>query len=237
MLQPRPQPAGPHAARTRPARRCPRAFAAAGLLFGLLAVVACGEASTETLGLGPAPSQPPWETGFERDWFYPAHLDKPGNDARWAHLAAYVGRTAPELKLDQWRFGKRRLADLRGKVVLLDFWATWCSDCLKAVPHTNALREELADEAFEVIGICAPKDAENYADSLEDTGLAFPTGVDTHGDMERAFGVPRWPYYILLDADGVIAAAGLETEFVGDAVRHLLAVERARGALRETSPR
>ncbi|GJM22491.1 MAG: hypothetical protein DHS20C15_24060 [Planctomycetota bacterium] len=200
--------------------------------LALLSLTGCGDAPSGTLGLGPAPSPPPWETGFEREWFYPAHLAKSGSDARWAHLAAYIGRPAPELQLDQWRFGKRRLADLRGKVVLLDFWATWCTDCLATVPHTNALRERLAGESFEVLGICAPKGAEDYAESLQDSGLAIPTGVDTHGDMERAFGVPRWPYFILLDADGRIAATGLEPEFVDAAVDHLLAVERARGALR-----
>jgi len=222
-------------ARARPASLAPsRARRRALALLAaaaVLALPACGDASPETLGLGPAPAPPPWTTGFEREWFYPAHLDKPGNDRRWAHLAAYVGRQAPELQLDQWRFGKRRLAELRGKVVLLDFWATWCGECLDAVPVTNALREELADEPFEVVGLCAPKGAEDYAATLSESGLAFPTGVDTDGDMQRAFGVPRWPYYVLLDADGVIAAAGLHPEHAGDAVRHLLAAERARGAL------
>lgn len=200
----------------------------------LLVLPGCGAESSSPdapPGGRSAPAPPPWETGWEPGWFYPAHLDLEGNERRWAHLAEAVGRTAPELQLSDWRFGKRRLAELRGKLVLLDFWATWCADCIENVPLANTLRKTLADEPFELIGVCAPKGAEDYAETIAATGLRYPTGLDRSGAMERAYAVPRWPYYVLLDTDGVIRATGLQPEHVQDAVRHLLAAERARGAL------
>jgi thiol-disulfide isomerase/thioredoxin len=87
-------------------------------------------------------------------WFLaPGSADdtKSGKDDPYAKL---IGKPAPEIAGDFAVNGKpARLADLKGKVVLLDFWAVWCSPCLATFPHLKAWQEQYKDKGFEIVGI------------------------------------------------------------------------------------
>src|SRR5262245_34437364 len=70
-----------------------------------------------------------------------------------APQTAQATTPAPDFDLEQIGGGRLKLADLRGKVVLLDFWATWCVPCVKSIPDLNALYLEHKDQGFAVVGL------------------------------------------------------------------------------------
>src|SRR5436309_2703130 len=73
-------------------------------------------------------------------------------------LETMQGKPAPALVLKGWINSKPlTAADLKGKIVVLDFWATWCGPCIASIPHNNELAKKFADKAVVFIGICAPR--------------------------------------------------------------------------------
>ncbi len=176
------------------------------------------------------PAVAPWDAGFERSWFFTRKRDL--DDPLWQRVTRLVGQPQPPLSVTDWRGEPLDAADLEGKVVLVDFWATWCPDCRAAAPVVDALVERLADEPFAIVSICAEKGGERYDEARETWGLELVTALDADGQTEAAFDVLRWPYHVLVDTDGTVRAAGLVTEHLDEAVDLLIAQERARGALR-----
>ena len=210
------------------------ALLSTALLLGLL--TACGPASAEESPAGDAPSAAanedqgwrapegpaPWDDGWPREWFY-AH-PRPADDWRWARMAQHVGHPAPELEgLVDWRNGEATsLADLRGRYVLLDFWATWCSDCARSTSTVNAAAERLADD-LTVIQVCATKGGERFAKTVDQWGLESLTALDADGTSEALYDVPRWPFYVLIDREGIVRAPGVRTAHLDAALDHLVA--------------
>lgn len=101
------------------------------------------------------------------------------------------------------------VADLRGKVVLLDFWAFECWNCYRSFPWLNALEKRLAGEDFEVIGVHSPefereRDPQRVADKIREFELRHPVMMDNDFRYWRALNNRYWPAYYLVDKRGVI---------------------------------
>ena len=103
------------------------------------------------------------------------------------------GKPAPKLALKDWINSKPlTLKDLKGKIIVLDFWATWCGPCLAAIPHTNEMMENYADKGVVFIGVCAQRGAEKMADTVKQGLPASWPGECTVADTAECPFLTRW---------------------------------------------
>jgi len=128
-----------------------------------------------------------------------------------ASAAVPASTAAPDFSLKSLGGKTVRLSDLRGQVVLVDFWATWCPPCRKALPHLQELHEEFQGKGLQVVGIATDQQgAKVVAPFVEKIGLTF-TVVLTDGKVDRDFGGIRGiPTTFVIDPEGNITG-----KFVG----------------------
>jgi peroxiredoxin len=112
-------------------------------------------------------------------------------------------KPAPAFELPDLSGRTHRLADLRGKVVLLFFWATWCPDCRKDLPSVSALSEEFRGKGLEVRLINFREDPALVRRTVEERGYKPPVLLDQSGDLTgRVYGVWGPPTAYLVDREG-----------------------------------
>lgn len=119
---------------------------------------------------------------------------------------------------------------LRGKVVLIDFWATWCPPCLKLLPELEALHAKYHAQGFEIVGISLDNDRQALDGFLAKRNLPWPilaNIADKPPEVPEAnaqrYGVEAIPVVILVDKQGKAVAIGLHGERLEDRVKQLLA--------------
>ncbi len=155
---------------------------------------------------------------FERDWFLMSKSPE-----RYARLQQMVGSPAPELKIQRWTGEPMSLRGLRGKIVVLDFWGTWCAPCLKAMPHTNDVYEAYRSRGVEIIGVCdGLNGAGTFDEVFESHRIAFPTALDRGRATFTAYRGEWFPFLVLIDRKGVIRARGLNPRTLEKAIDALL---------------
>ena len=153
------------------------------------------------------------------DWFG-------GDAARRAEVDPLQGQPPPRLRVEDWmNTGGRPLRGMRGKVVVIDFWATWCGPCLRAVPATNALQMKHLDDGLVIVGVCATRGAEKMADTVREHGIRYPVAADVRRGSVEAFKVNAYPSYYLIDRAGNLRIADLNRSKLAEAVEFLLAEE------------
>jgi thiol-disulfide isomerase/thioredoxin len=138
---------------------------------------------------------------------------------------------APHFDLPTITGGRLSSAALRGRVVLLNFWASWCTPCRTEMPALDSLRRDIADTAFLFVGVNEEDDIAAARAFMDEFGFDFPV-VLGRGSMRRQFHYPGLPYSVLLDPTGRIA--GRWIGFAGpdqlQAMRALIRSELDRGA-------
>lgn len=96
------------------------------------------------------------------------------------------------------------LADYRGKVVFIDFWASWCPPCLLSLPAYEKMRKEIDSEEFEIIAINVDEQTQDGLDFLEDHPVSYPMLADPEGDIGIPYGIRSLPMSFLVDRNGLI---------------------------------
>lgn len=96
-----------------------------------------------------------------------------------------------------------------GKVVLVDFWATWCPPCKQSMPFLNALRNQLSDKGFEIIAVNVDEDTDQAKAFLAEMPVDYPNLFDAAGHCPRDFEVKAMPSSYLIDRRGTLRAVHL----------------------------
>lgn len=119
-----------------------------------------------------------------------------------------VGQPAPELELAKLLQAPQEkfegLNSLKGNVVILEFWATWCGPCVKSIPHMNDLAEKFSDKDVRFISITS-EDEPVVAKYLKKKSMRSWIGLDLEKRSNRAYGVQGIPFTVLIDREGRIA--------------------------------
>ncbi len=156
---------------------------------------------------------------------------------------AQQGPRAPELEPNLgWLNSNRPLrfdTDLRGHVVLLDFWTYCCINCMQVLPDLEYLEQKYADEPFVVIGVHSAKfeaegDRRSIRNAIHRYGIRHPVVIDREHAIWQKYGVRAWPSFVLIGADGrVIGIASGEgnRELLDGAIEDALRKGRQTGTL------
>ncbi len=146
--------------------------------------------------------------------------------------APYFSRTDLQLAVDAFEIvdlqGRRWTAnDFKGRIVLIDFWATWCAPCLEQIPELQRLRKEYGPDGFEVLAISVNNSTRrDLVAWLNRQEMTWPQAHDGRGfntRLVREFGVQALPASLLIGPDGKIAAQNVRGDRLVRAVRALLA--------------
>ena len=128
------------------------------------------------------------------------------------NLTQQVPKPAPALKLADLDGKVHDLASLKGKVVLINFWATWCPPCRREMPSMARLQQALAGEPFVVLAVDVGEDAdtiEAFTSQLVDTVPTFPILLDTRSHAMQAWKVAGLPTTYLVDPRGRVVASAV----------------------------
>lgn len=134
-----------------------------------------------------------------------------------------VGQPMPPFELEDWRNGELTPQDLQGKIVLVDFWATWCGPCIATIPKRNQLQADYADRGVVVLGICSsPIGQDKYDQVLAQHPIHYPSARDASLEYAPLWHVKWMPTYAIVDRNGIIRGVGLQPQYVEDAIRWML---------------
>ncbi len=130
--------------------------------------------------------------------------------AAWLALAAAAsaleaGDPAPDFQARSVvGDGQVALHALRGKVVLVDFWASWCAPCNAAMPQLEALSKEFPADQFAIVGVNVDTKLADARRALERRGVSYPNASDPEGKLPKRFGLETMPSSYLIDREGVV---------------------------------
>ena len=126
-----------------------------------------------------------------------------GINAQFGEVRVSESRAA-DFTLELANSDMLRLSDLRGKVVLVDFWASWCGPCRQEAATLNRIYAAYSDAPVEFVGVNVWDTPDAAKAFLVEFGVAYPTGVDTDGAIALEYGVRGIPEKFFIDSDGVV---------------------------------
>ena len=124
-----------------------------------------------------------------------------------------AGSMAPEISLNDYEGKPIKLSSLRGKVVLIDFWASWCAPCRRENPEIVAAYEKLKGNDFEIYGISLDNNMEAWNEAVERDKITWIQVSDLQrweSPVVKLYQVQAIPYNVLIDREGKIIAKGIK---------------------------
>ena len=118
-----------------------------------------------------------------------------------------TARPAPTVTVTSPNGEAYRPTDAKGKVLFVDFWATWCGPCKASFPRIDGLYKQHKDKGLEVVAINEDEERSKVPEFLADTKATFPIAFDKDGKAAQAFGVQTMPSSFLIDRRGVVRFA------------------------------
>ncbi|MEK6407585.1 MAG: redoxin domain-containing protein [Acidobacteriota bacterium] len=155
----------------------------------------------------------------------PASSDASQARAVIANTKMVDARVAPSFAVKSHTGGELSLEKLRGKVVLLDFWASWCLPCRRDIPEIKTILQKFGGEQFVMIGINLDSNRPEFDAYMKEEGitwLQYYDGLGWRNKVSQLYGVYAIPHTVLIDQDGVIKAAGLRGEELSEKIGELL---------------
>jgi len=123
-----------------------------------------------------------------------------------AVAAQDVGKPAPAFDLPAAGASKVKLADLKGRVVYVDFWASWCAPCKQSFPWMNEMQAKYGPKGLTIIGVNVDKKREDADKFLSGTPAKFTVAYDSNGKVAEVYQPKGMPTSFLIGADGVVRA-------------------------------
>ena len=127
-------------------------------------------------------------------------------------LSTNVGQFAPEISLPSPDGKEIALSSLKGKLVLIDFWASWCDPCRKEMPNVIKIYSKFKNKGFEIYGVSLDQDKKKWMEAITKDGINWPQVSDLKyldNVAARIYNVQGIPYTVLIDKDGKIIAKNL----------------------------
>jgi cytochrome c biogenesis protein CcmG, thiol:disulfide interchange protein DsbE len=139
-------------------------------------------------------------------------------------------KSVPEVELKLQKGGSWRPADANGKVLIVDFWASWCEPCRDSFPKLDAIYKRHENGGLVVVAINEDEEPTKIPNFLQSTGVTFPVALDPSGSAASSFGVSKMPSQFVVDRRGVVrfVHSGYqpdEMEALEDEIKQLLREE------------
>jgi thiol-disulfide isomerase/thioredoxin len=137
----------------------------------------------------------------------------------------------PKLEVGSWINGEVKPEDLKGKVVVVDLFATWCGPCIRLVPHNNELIKKYKDQGLVLFGICTSESGQDQLEqTAKDNKIEYSVAKDPDLKAQKAWAVQYYPTYAVIDRNGVVRVVGLNPEHLEELVKKLLAEKPGEAA-------
>lgn len=147
------------------------------------------------------------------------------NEYKNSISAAPGAKTAPEIAMKNPAGKIMKLSSLRGKIVLIDFWASWCGPCRRESPNVVKLYNKYKDKGFTVFSVSLDNDAEAWKKAIAQDGLIWPNHVSDllgwNTPMTQLYGFNSIPHTVLIDKNGKILGVGLRGEILEQKLKEL----------------
>ncbi len=184
------------------------------MAFAFCPFIACSDAEpntnenkTETASSTPTPQTPD----------IPKPTDQP--------VAAPASYGSPDLTMNDPDGNPFSLSQLKGKYVLLDFWASWCGPCRAENPNVVAAYNRFKDKNFTILGVSLDDDKSEWVNAIEEDGLVWKQISDLkrwQSDAQKKYGLQYIPYNVLLDPEGNVIASDLHGEALEEKLESVL---------------
>ncbi len=162
---------------------------------------------------------------------------EPGADGSTGMESALVGKPAPDFTLDLLGGKAFHLAESKGQVVVLDFWATWCGPCLQSMPQVEEATREFQDRGVKLIAVNLQEAPEQISAMLERHKLPLTVALDRDGAVAQRYGANAIPQTVIIDREGNVARLYIgASPHLGEQIRTSIEALLAEGGEKAPNP-